>query len=333
MFLTSPQAYIPLATFKGMPLDYDLSGYTDDQITDILTRASAVADSIMGRSFLPQEVTEFFEGDGSNKLELDILGPIIYVKSVALVLPGYAPFQLPLGQLLIDYQRGTIRSYSPLIWQSFGMTNVFARNNLPIAVTYAYGKGYSIPAPSFALSSGPQGGKLTPGAQYDLAVTTRTMTGESKPAATQTFTADANASIAVAISPQPGAYVYRVYAALHGQSLALVAESPATNYGTATLDVSVTSLAAPVNLGALPVPTSDTTAWPLENAIVEATRVLALSMLWEQNNPANQGVYIAQSKDERMSFRATDGNSAKGVPGPMQTADTLLAPFKFAGIF
>lgn len=333
MFLQSPQTYLSVADFKAWPNDRDISSYTDSQLEDILVSASATADSIMGRSYLPQEVTEYFEGDGTSKLSLDILGPIIYVKNVELVLPGHAPFELPLSQLLIDYQRGTIRSYSPLVWQTFGVSTVFPRNNIPIAVTYAYGKGYPVPAPSFSLSTGPQGGGLTPGAQYDVAVSTRTMSGESLPAQTQTFTADANGSINVAISPQPGAYVYRVYAAAHGAALGLVAESPATNYGTATMTVAITSLTAPTNLGALPVPTMDTSAWPLEKAFVEATRILALSIIDEQNNLANRGVYMQDDGRQRISWRGTDGNSAKGVPGPVQMADTLLSPFKFCGIF
>lgn len=333
MYLQSPQTYLSVANFQAQPNDYDLSGYTASQLQDLLTRASAVADSMMGRSFLPQEVTEVFTGDGTNVLSLDILGPIIYVKSVELVLPGFAPFQLPIGELFVDYQRGNIRSYSTLIWRSLGVSSVFPKNNLPIVVNYAYGKGYPIPAPAFTIEAGPQGGTLTPGAQYDVAITSRTQSGESLPAPTQTFTVGSSGSLAALITPQPGAMLCRVYVAPHGQPLNLVAESPATNYANSTMTVSITSLTPAAYLLTQPVPTSDTSAWPLENAFIEATRLIALSTLFEQNNLANRGIYVQDSGKKRISWVSTEGRSGKGTPTMMDQARALLAPYHFAGIF
>lgn len=332
MYLQTPPTYLSVADFKAQPNDQDISPYSDSQLSDLLVRASAVVDSIMRRSFLPQEVTETFSGDGSNVLSLDTQGPIIYVNSVELVLPGYAPFSLPLGQLFIDYKSGYIKSYSTMIWRSLGVSAAFPNNNLPIVVNYARGKGFPIPAPSFSLSAGPGGGTLSVGSLYDVAVTSRTQSGESLPATTQTFTVTSTGSISVTVTPQPGALLHRVYIAAHGQPLLLVGETPATSFSASPFVVSVTSLTPPGSLRSVPAPTADTSAWPLENSIVEATRILALSMLWEQNNLANRGISLEVSKDKRIQWRPSDGNSAKGVPGPVQQADLLLSQFKACGI-
>lgn len=331
MFLNSPATYLSAAAFRAQPNDYDLTAYTDAQLTDMLVRASGSADSIMRKSFQPQEVTEFFEGNGSSVLTLR-RAPLIYVKNVQLVMPGFAPFALPLSQLIIDYMRGSIRSYSPLVFQSIGISNAFPRNGLmPLMVNYAYGLGYPVAPPSFTLSNAAVGGTLT-AQSYDITVTSRTQTGESLESAVQSFTPSGGA-IAVNITPSLGALIYRVYAAVHGGTRMLVGESPATNYGTATLEVDITSLNAPANYGTVAPPAADTSANPIPNAIIEATRLLTLSILYEQNNPANRGLYLKESGRKRESFRATDGNSAKGVSSFVQSASVLLEPFADSGVY
>lgn len=208
--LVNPATYLSLAAFKAQANDYSLSGYTDPQLTDLLVRSAGACDSFMRRSYLPQEYTEEFEGEGTNALDLENR-PIIYVKSVQLVMPGFSPFALPLGQLLIDYQRGRIQSWSPLIFQQFGVANTFPRNGLPILVDYAYGYGYPIPPPSWSPTVGGINGSLAAGA-YNFAVTSRTQSGESLPTAPQVATLSNTGGVSIVITPQPGALNYRVYA-------------------------------------------------------------------------------------------------------------------------
>lgn len=331
MFLNNPATYLSLADFKAQANDYDISGYTDSELTDILQRASGAADSIMRKSYQPQEVTEYFEGNGTNLL-MFCQSPIIYVKSVEFVMPGFAPFSLPLAQLLIDYQRGSIRSYSPMIFQGLGVANFFPRGGLPIIAQYAYGLGYPIPAPSFTLSDAAASGNLTPGTQYDFTVTSRTQWGESLETAVQSFTPTGSA-VAVNITPQPGALVSRVYAAVHGGQRILVGESPATNYGASTVTVTVTGITPPSNYGTVNPPTSDTSANPIPKAIPEAVRLITLGMLWEQNNLANRGVYMEETGRKRISWKSTEGNSGKGVPLYFSQAEALLSPYADSGVY
>ncbi len=329
MLLNNPATYLSVAAFQAEANDYDLSTYTSTQLQDILVAASSTADSIMRRSYQPQEVTEQIYGNGTNTLNLANV-PIAYVKSAELVMPGFAPFQLPLGELFYDYQRGTIQSFSPLIFQSFGVANVFP-SGLPIVVNYAYGWGWPIPAPAFTLSAG-LAGTLTPGQAYDFQVTTRTQSGESLPSTLQTFTCGASGAIAVGISPQPGAFVYRIYGCEHGATPVLITESPATNYGQAVLTVPITSLSPPATLGALPLPTVDNSAWPQPAAANEAVRLLALMRIYEQNDLSNRGIYKTQSGRKSVMWRSTQGMSDKGLPLLYNRATELLKPYSYQGI-
>ena len=63
------------------------------------------------------------------------------------------------------------------------------------------------------------------------------------------------------------------------------------------MTVTVTSIAPPP-IGGLSVPTSDTSAWPVPWEIVEATRQLALSMIWENNNKANRRITSSKASDD-----------------------------------
>lgn len=399
-YLVNPASYISLAAFKAQANDYSLAGYTDAQLTDLLQRASGQADGIMCRSYIPTEITEEFEGVGTNTI---IIGnaPLIFVKSVQLVMPGFAPFTLPVGQLLIDYQRAEIRSWSPLIFQSLGISTVFPRSGLPIIIDYAYGFGYAIPPPSWTLTSGGIVGSLPSGQQINFAVTSRTQPGESLPSAPQSVTLANQGGVTVTITPQPGAFNYRVYASegpsttLNGSvsagvssfvvasatgiqagqtltlgfgssdcenvvvansyssgttipingttanahasgeavvaAMSLVAESPATNYANATMAVNVTSLAAP-SVGITAAPLSDTSPWPMPYAIVEATRLLSLAILYEQNSAANRGVYQERSAERTISWRSTEGTGGRGHPLLVQEATEMLQPYVFRGL-
>lgn len=330
MFLNNPATYLSVSDFKSQANDYDLTPYTDSQLQDILVRASGTADSIMRRSFQPQEKTDFYEGNGTNFLVMTN-APLIYVRNVQLVMPGFAPFELPIGELLVDYERGSIRSYSPMIWRSIGVSTAFPRNVIPILVNYAYGAGWPISAPSFTLANATCNGTLS-NVSYDITCTSRTQGGESLESSVQSYT-PANGAIQVNITPVLGALVYRVYAAVHGGSRTLVAESPGTNYGTATVTVDVQSLSAPTNYGTISPPTSDTSMHPTPTAIIEAVRMLALAMLYEQNNKANQGIAALDSGKKRQLWRSTEGNSGKGVPLMVQQATTILEPFMLATVF
>lgn len=396
MFLTNPATYLSVAQFQAQPNDIDLTPYTSVQLQDLLVRASGSADSYMRRSYLPQEITEQFEGDGTNSLDLG-QRPLIYVKTAQLVMPGFAPFALPLGQLMVDYERGTIRSWSPMIFQSLGVANVFPKNGLPIVITYAYGFGYPIPPPAWSMVA--YGTGTIPAGTYNLAVSTRTQPGESLPSAPQAITLTGG-GITVNITPQPGAYVYRIYGSQGANTtlsvaeaagvstftptsmtgvapgntltlgfgtadaenvtvasvtsttftttkpsvnahavgetivaaMTLLAESPATNYGSAILTVNVTSLAAPT-IGALPAPLADTSAWPMPAGILEAVRLLALSMLYEQNNLANRGVYMTRTDRKMISWKSTEGTSGRGAPLMTVQAQAILARYSLQAIF
>jgi hypothetical protein len=330
MLLANPASYISLAQFRAQANDIDFTSYNDAALTDILVRASGSADSIMRRSYLPQEVTEYFEGVGTNTLQLDN-NPIIYMKRATLDFPGFAPFDLPIGSILIDYERGFLRSFAALVFRTLGVSAVFPRGSLPIAVQYAYGYGYPIPAPVFTMVDGGNG-TLTPGQSIDVQVTSRTQAGESLPTAVQTFTPIGGA-FQVEITPQPGASLYRVYAALHNSPTKLVAESPATNYGAATINLTIGSLSAPQAIGPLAPPTTDTSPWPVPPAIVEATRLLTLSMIFEQNNPANRGLYRTRSNKKDVSYVSTEGRSGKGTPTLVEQATNMLAPYSLQAIF
>jgi hypothetical protein len=396
-FLVNPATYISLATFEGIALDYSLTGYTATQLTDLLVRSSGVVDSFLCRTYLPTQMTEQFEGVGTSEVNIGT-HPIAAVNSVQLVMPGFAPFALPVGQLLIDYQRGIIRSWSPIVYQSLGISTVFPRNGLPIVMQFISGCGYAIPPPTFTLSSAGVNGTI-PAGTYNVAVSTRTQPGESLPSLPQSITLSQLAGINVTITPSPGVFVNRVYysqgpnttletqiaagvsafvpvstagvsagqvltlgfgtadcenvtvASVVGGTvnitgttanahavgetivvaMTLLAESPATNFATSTMVVTLSSLAAP-SIGALAAPLTDTSPWPLPNAIVEATRLIALNVLYEQNNLANRGIYQLRSEGRTETWKSTEGQGGLGHPVMVEMAKELLQPYVYRGL-
>jgi hypothetical protein len=114
-------------------------------------------------------------------------------------------------------------------------------------------------------------------------------------------------------------------------AMTLAAESPATNYGQPIMTVNINS-STPPSIGALPAPLADTSAWELPWAFVEATRLLALSILWEQNNLANRGVYSVGEGTDKVMFKSTEGMSGKGVPLAESQAADLLSEYCFGGV-
>lgn len=329
MLLAKPPSYITTEQFRAMPLDYDLSSYTDPQIQDILNRASGAADALMRRSLLARERTMRYIGDGTNKLELRE-NPLLYVKRIQIVIPGSIGPLIPLDQILIDYQSGSVLQYTPLLWEGQGY---FARfpDDIPVDVTLAYGyKCGVVKAPTWT-SADTDGTGLAAGA-YDIAITTRTMWGETT--ATPLTVTTATGNIVVTIAPVLGAYLYRAYVAEHGQTpLTLVAESPFTAYGTTAMTIDVNALTPQNGLWPDPLPTTDTSAPELPSAITEAVRLLALNILWEQNNLANRGVAKTESGRKSIAWRSTEGSAGKGVPLAVQQATALLKPYSLQAIY
>jgi hypothetical protein len=393
VLLTPNPSYLTAAQFQAMPLDYDLTSYDAGQIQDLLNRASGTADAFMRRSLLAKERTVRYTGDGSNKLELRE-SPILYVKRLQLIVPGSYGAIIPPNQLLIDYQSGSVINYTPVyLMQGLGYYSMFP-SGCPIDVTLAYGYGYSATtAPSW--SAVDSGSGAIPAGTYNVALTTKTMYGETT-AAVGTYTT-ATGSFLVSPGNVLGGYVYRAYlsSAANNTTLAanmavgantcsvasagtltagdvlliggeyltvanvagttittttgatiahssgasvierpmLAMESPFTSYGASGLQFTVSSLTPQNGIWQDAFPLTDTSAPVLPQAITEAVRLLAMSIIYEQNNPANRGFYLVDSGRKRTSYRATDGNSAKGVSSYMQQASELLKPYALQAIF
>src|SRR5579872_3956305 len=163
MDLVNPRTYLSAAAFQAQCNDYDLSSYSASQLQELLVRASGAIDAYLHRTLLATEVVERKYGDGSNTLYLG-RHPIIYVKRIEYVLPGMQGFQVPVSQILIDYNTGEELNYTPLVFQGLGQTTVFPRG-APVDITYGYGMGYAVPAPAFVLGAAPLPGgtPLAPG--------------------------------------------------------------------------------------------------------------------------------------------------------------------------
>lgn len=112
----------------------------------------------------------------------------------------------------------------------------------------------------------------------------------------------------------------------------LVGESPFTSYGFPHMQILVNSTSAPNGIYQDVLPLTDTSAPPIPNAFIEATRLLAMSIIYEQNNLANRGVYMMNTNRKRVSWKSTEGTSGRGVPVVEQQAAELLKPYKFSGI-
>ena len=113
----------------------------------------------------------------------------------------------------------------------------------------------------------------------------------------------------------------------------LVATFPFTAYGTTPMQCQVNSLTPATGLYADTLPIVDTSFPAVPNAIIEAVRLLALSMVFEQNNLANRGLSQVRSNRKSASYRSTEGSSGKGKPLLQEQAEALLAPYSFQGIY
>ncbi len=396
MFLTTPTSYLTAAQFQAMPLDYDLSTYTTPQIQDLLNRASGKVDSILRRSLLAKERVIRELGSGTNRLELKA-SPVIYIKKVQIVVPGSTGPLIPIDQILIDYTSGSLLEYTPFYFNGQGYFSRFP-DGIPIDVTVATGYGYVYSSPTYTLVDTNGSNGLAPGS-YNIAISTKTMWGETNPVVKQVSTTTGN--MIATINPTLGGYLYRAYissaannTALTGASVigattfdvgsvgtikvgdtllfdaganaeyltvasvnpgiltttspalyahaigaavieqpVLCAESPFTAYGANALQLIITSINAPPGVWQDALSLSDTSAAPVPYAIIEATRILALSMIYEQNNLANRGVYMMRTNRKEVSWKSTEGTSGKGTPLMEVQAAEMLKPYKLQAIF
>ena len=106
-----------------------------------------------------------------------------------------------------------------------------------------------------------------------------------------------------------------------------------TSFGSTGLSFTVSSTTPQNGMWQDVLPLTDTSAPVLPGAISEAVRLLALSVIWEQNNLANRGIYIQDSGKKRLAWRATQGNSGRGVPIAWEQATALLRPYSLQSIF
>jgi hypothetical protein len=393
-------SYVQVADFKAMPSDYDLTGYQDPQLADLLTRASGAANALMKRNLLAQQRTEVFDGEGSNILTLGT-SPIIYVRQMQFIQPGITGFVVPTNRVLIDGRKGHIITYSPLELQGVGFVSIFPAG-IGFSVTYGVGYGYNpTAAPAWTSQDAPATiGGLLPG-QYTIGITTTTQWGETTPNY-QTVTT-ATGAVQLTLQQALGAWKYRLFlvagamttttaaitaggssstftvanasgfavgkkvvldplnvaatetvtiTAIVGSTVtttacanahatgvqvvpqtSLVGEIPATTFGGEAIMGTISSLVPTPGTFPENAPTSDTSGVPLPENIREATRLLALSMLFEQNNLANRGVAGTASGRKRTQWRSTEGTSGKGVPTLWQQAVVLLESKKLSSFF
>jgi hypothetical protein len=318
MILAKPQSYLTVANLKDMALDYDISTYSDDQLASMLVRASAVAESMMHKSYLATECTQQYEGTGNNRLDL-ARKPLAYVKKIELAIPGTVGWTLRLDQVLIDYPNGRLKIFQPLLWA--GSYYALFPWKATIEVTFAHGYGYTVQPPAVTLADA-MGGSLAPG-DYDVAVTSQTPWGETT-ASLQTVTCS-NGSLYATVTPVLGALVYRAFAAPTGVTpLMFVGESQHTAYGEAQIGINITSMNTPTGFYRDTFPTLDTSAHPIPAALAEATRLIFLSAVYEMNNLANRGLTATRSGAKATTWRSTSGNSGKGTPVLMDQARALL---------
>lgn len=398
MYLANPAAYITAATFKTMPIDYDLTPYSDPQIQDILNRASAKVNSIIKRDLLAKERVIRELGNGDSRLELRT-APLLYIKKIQIVVPGSTGPLIPVDQVLIDYTSGSILQYTPLYYNGQGYFSRFPKD-IPVDFTVGSGYGYTISSPSYTTSD-MGGSNGLPAGTYNVAISTKTMFGETAPTVRQVTTASGN--ILVVVAETLGAYLYRAYISsaannttlngatlvgatsfvlnsvgtiavgdvllfdsganaeyltvasvnagtktvttttgavnAHSNSVAVIeqpklcAESPFTAYGLTQMQIGINSLSAPSGIYQDVLPLADTASAPVPSIIIEATRLLAMSILYEQNNLANRGVYTTRTNRKEISFKSTEGNSGRGVPLMEEQAAAILRPFQLQAIF
>jgi hypothetical protein len=113
----------------------------------------------------------------------------------------------------------------------------------------------------------------------------------------------------------------------------LVAESPFVAYGSQPINLLVNSLNPPTNYYQDILPTADSSAPAMPDAIIEAVRLLSLSRIYEQNNKANRGVQNVAEGNKRLTWRSTEGNSGRGTPLLVEEAKDLLSPYALNGLY
>lgn len=329
--LVSPATYVTLDDFKAMPLDYDLTSYSDAQLTDILVRASGMANSIMRWSLLAEEREDTIVGDGTNQLFIGRY-PLIYVRKIQLWQPGGNGYLVPLGTVRIDARIGTVTQYAPIAIAGIGLYSIFPED-WPIKVVYGYGYGFNpVVAPQWSAIDVPLPGAtpspLAPGT-YQVGVTARTQFGETAPRF-QTITT-ATGAIAISIQPTLGADSYRVFVGSTQLNATFVAETPSTVYAGNIATVHAASSAQPTGYFAEGAPIVDSSTISLPQELREAIRLLAMQVIYEQNNLANRGVYRTRDGMQDIAWRSTEGNSGRGVPLYYDQAIELLQPLKYQG--
>jgi hypothetical protein len=321
LIIATQTTYLTLSALKAMALDYDLSSYSDAQLVTKLTAATAVVDSMTRKHHIASEVTLQYEGSGNNRLNL-ARKPLCYIKKVELAVPGMRGWTLALDQLLVDYPLGFLKIFQPILWS--GSYYAMFPKDATIEVTFAHGFGYTVSSPAVTIVDSP-GGTLPPG-QYDVAVTSKTPWGDSV-APIQTVTSASGALMAT-VSPVLGAILYRAFAAPHGTTpLTLVGESSHTAYGSSSVQIPIGSMSAPAGYWLDTLPTIDSSAHPIPAEFVEATRLIFLSGLYEQNSLANRGISNTRSGGKSVQWRSTTGSSDKGTPVLMDQARALLASY------
>lgn len=321
MIIAKPASYMTTQALRAMALDYDLTTYNDVQLAEMLARASSVADSLMKKSYIAREVTLQYEGNGSNQMDLRHR-PIIYIKKVEITVPGVRGWLIPLDQLLVDYEKGSLKIYQPILW--WGSYFALFPRGATIEVTFGYGYGYPVSQPTYTLAD-ERGGTLDPG-PYDVAITAQTPAGETT--GTVQTVMSVSGAIIVTVAPSLGAALYRAYAAPSGATpLMLVGESAHTNYGVTKMQIVISNLSVPIGMWQDTLPTADTSAHVVPNAIAEATSLLLLARIFEQNNLANRGIYMTRSGGKSVSWKSTEGNSGRGVPTLWQQATEILKPY------
>jgi hypothetical protein len=113
----------------------------------------------------------------------------------------------------------------------------------------------------------------------------------------------------------------------------LCAETNLTAFGLTPLEVDLQSLNPTDGLSADPLPTGDTSMPPVPQAIPEATRLLTLDIINEQNNKANQGINQVAEGDKRITWRSTEGTSGRGVSTLYERAAAMLGPYSLRAVY
>lgn len=327
MIIATPPAYLDAATFKagltGIPALL-VANLSDVQIQNVLNGATGRADAIMCRSVLAREETRYYRGNGTATLDIDET-PLLYVRSIAFAQPGLGSLSIPTQNLLIDYEGGELVTFTPLFLQGSGYVAHFPYG-IELAVKIGFGYGRAVPQPTFSVVDSPSTGMTTlaPGS-YDIAVVAGSFWGQT--AAVPRTVASRSGGLLVTVQSVLGADRYRVFLAPTGQPLMLAAEIPATSFTSGPLAATVIANAPPPGEFAEPAPLTDSSAQPVPPAIVEATRILALDMLYEDANPANVGI----ARDGEMHYRRGEDSAAK-TAGAMARAALLLSPFRYLNV-